>query len=314
MKIGFLGNFAVDYASEVHHAKSLESLGHEVRRFQEPATPASTLLEQTQDIDLFIWVHTHGWETPGIDEVLAALRARGVQVITYHLDLYLGLERWKQYKDSPYMRSLDHFFTVDRLMADWLNNNTPTAGHYLPAGVFGEEAYMTDPTDRHDFANDVIFVGQYHYHPEWQYRPRLLDWLENTYGDRFTRIAGDTLAGTVRGHQLNRLYGSSKVVVGDTLCLGYDYPDYWSDRIYETTGRGGFIIHPRIPGLSREFTDGEHVVMYDYNDFTQLKELIDYFLVNDAHRERIRQQGHLLTKGSYTYVHRWGQILERLGL
>ena len=34
-KITFLGNFRVDYTSESHHAKTLESLGHEVVRLQE---------------------------------------------------------------------------------------------------------------------------------------------------------------------------------------------------------------------------------------------------------------------------------------
>jgi hypothetical protein len=306
----------VDYSSETHHAKSLEALGHQVLRFQEPSTSASTLIEQTRDVDLFVWVKTHGWDTPGIEDVLAALRVRNVPIITYHLDLYMGLARWTEYKSDPYLHSLDHFFTVDRLMADWLNNNTPVQGHYLPAGVFGDEAYMTDPTDRHDFANDVIFVGSYHYHPEWQYRPRLLDWLESTYGDRFTRIAGDCLSGTVRGHQLNRLYGSSKVVVGDTLCPHFDYPDYFSDRVFETVGRGGFIIHPKIPGLSRYFTDGEHLMMYDFGDFDQLKQMIDHFLLpsNQEQRNRMRHAGHLLVKNNHTYVHRWTQILETLGV
>ena len=45
---------------------------------------------------------------------------------------------------------------------------------------------------------------------------------------------GDGL-GVVRGEKLNQLYADSKIVIGDSLSLNFDYPGYWSDRIYETS-------------------------------------------------------------------------------
>jgi hypothetical protein len=98
------------------------------------------------------------------------LREVGVPSISYHLDLYMGLRRWTQYKSDPFLMNLDHFFTVDRLMADWLNSNTAVRGHYVPAGVFGPETYLGE--SGHPYGNDVVFVGQRNYHPEWPYRPR----------------------------------------------------------------------------------------------------------------------------------------------
>ena len=71
--IVFLGNFEVSYSSENHHASSLESLGHTVTKLQERKAKTQTILEKALDSDLFIWVHTHGWETNGnitMDEVL----------------------------------------------------------------------------------------------------------------------------------------------------------------------------------------------------------------------------------------------------
>lgn len=308
MRVAFLGNFDVTYSSESHHAASLEELGHQVIRLQEPHTPAARVCDEATQSDLFVWVHTHGWDTPGIDRALQQVKAAGVPIVAYHLDLYMGLRRWKQYERDPYMRLVDHFFTVDRLMADWLNRNTDVSGHYLPAGVFGPECYLADPASPH--GNDVIFVGQRNYHPEWDYRPKLIDWLTNTYGDRFTRVAGDTPAGTTRGDDLNRLYAASKVAVGDSLCLNFDYPDYWSDRVFETLGRGGFLIHPRIQGMDRHFIDGEHLVFYKFGDFDQLRFLIDYYLDAEDERERIRRAGHELVKAEHTYAHRWAEILE----
>lgn len=178
MRIVFYGNFQVSYSSESHHAASLEELGHTVVQLQEPSTPADQIIAEAAKSDMFAWVHTHGWNTPGMKTVLHAIKARGVPVVTYHLDLYLGLRRWKIYESDPYMRDIDHFFTVDRLMADWLNANTEVRGHYLPAAVFGPECYLAEPTSPH--GNDVIFVGSKGYHPEWPYRPQLIEWLRAT--------------------------------------------------------------------------------------------------------------------------------------
>jgi len=307
MRIGFLGNFRVDYTSETHHANSLELLGHSVIRLQETEATAAQIA--ALDIDLFVWIKTHGWNTPGdMGRTLKILRARGIPSMSYHLDLYMGLGRWARYKADPYLMGLDHFFTVDRLMADWLCNNTPVFGHYLPAAVYGPECYVGQPDSPH--GNDVIFVGSKGYHPEWPYRPKLIDWLRNTYGARFTHVGGDGDTGTIRGDALNRVYATSKVAVGDTLCLNYDYPDYWSDRVYETLGRGGFLIHPHIQGMERTFTDREHLVFYRYGDFDQLHDLIDEYLEDSDARKAIQANGQALVKTSETYSQRWESIID----
>lgn len=309
MKIAFLGNFLVDYTSETHHAKSLGSLGHEIICLQETSTTPDEIRLASSQADLFVWVHTHGWHVPQIEEALAVAVNRNIPVITYHLDLWKGLEREKDMATDPYWRVLTDFFTCDKLMADYLTEQTTVKGHYLPPGVFGPECYLADPTSRFD----VAFVGSYHYHPEWPYRAKLINWLRDTYGDRF-RHYGEGGLMTVRGADLNQVYANAKVVVGDTLCLNYNYPHYWSDRLFETAGRGGFQIFPRIVGISDYLTENKEVVLYDYDDFPQLKSKIDYYLMRDQEREAIRLAGHERTKAEHTYAHRWQQILETLSL
>ena len=303
----FLGNFQVPYSSETHHAASLESLGHHVVRLQEPEATVDNILTEALNSDMFVWVHTHGWNTPGIELVLARLREERIPTVTYHLDLWMGLERQRDMRSGPYW-DIDHFFTVDKLMADWLNENTPVKGHFLPAGVFDKECYISAEPSPH--ANDVIFVGSRRYHPEWLWRPQLIDWLRETYGTRFTHIGGDGDTGTLRGDELNRAYANSKVAVGDTLCLGFTYPYYASDRLFEAPGRGGFQIFPRIHGLQEWFTDGETIRLFDYGDFDQLKILIDYYLANDAEREQIRVAGHEHVVDHHTYRQRWAAIIK----
>jgi hypothetical protein len=307
MRIAFLGNFAVPYSSETHHARSLETLGHEVIRLQEPSTAVSVITEQALRADAFVWIHTHGWDTPGIDFALRAIKNAGIPTLTYHLDLWWGLQRQKDVRSSPYW-DLDHFFTVDKKMADWLTDNTPVKGHYLPAGVFDEECFIS--TEPSPFANDVIFVGSRGYHPEWPWRPQLIDWLRNTYGSRFTHIGGDGDSGTLRGAALNAAYSGSKVAVGDTLCLGFDYPWYASDRLFEAPGRGGFQIFPRIKGIPELF-DGT-MEFFNFGDFDGLKDLIDYYLEHDQPREALRTMCHEHVKTHHTYVQRWETILETI--
>jgi hypothetical protein len=327
MRIVFLGNFGVEYSSETHHKKSLESLGHEVIALQETQAGSEMILEEALKSSMFVWVHTHGWETPGeqsMETVLKKLKEAGVPTVTYHLDLWLGLQRQADLEKDPVYKSIQHFFTVDKKMADWFNENTEVEGHYLPAGVFGDECYMKPVTqtilNRHVkpgqmfieeipiYQNEVIFVGSRGYHPEYKYRPQLIDWLHLIFGDKFKHYGGDGL-GVVRGDALNQLYADTKVVVGDSLNIGFDYPGYWSDRIYETTGRGGFIIHPEIEGLETQFEYGKEIVTYKYGDFADLEEKINHYLTYDQEREAIRKAGFERTKRDHTYARRWEHII-----
>lgn len=312
MNVAFLGNFSVAYSSETHHAASLESLGHTVFRLQEGQASGDQVLDAALAAEMLVVVHTHGWATPGLplDKVLMRLAAAGIPTVTYHLDLWLGLQRQHDLDRDPFYRTIGHFFTADKLMADWFNEHTDVRGHYLPAAVYDRECYISDQASSH--ANDVIFVGSRRYHFEWPYRTKLIDWLTQNYGPSFTHVGGDGSTGTIRGDDLNRLYANSKVAVGDTLCLGFDYPHYFSDRIFECLGRGGFLIHPWIKGIDDLFEDGKHLVSYPFGDFEQLQFLVDYYLdtANVVERETIRRAGHEHVKANHTYRHRWAQVLD----
>jgi len=225
-------------------------------------------------------------------------------------DLWLGLERQKDLETDPFYKTIGHFFATDKLMADWFNTNTDVKGHYIPAGVYDKEVYIDTRGD--EAANDVIFVGSKGYHHEWQYRPQLINKLKDMYQERFTHVGGDGDTGTIRGERLNRVYAASKVAVGDTLCIGYNYPYYFSDRLFESTGRGGFTIFPYIKGIEDNFEIGKEIVTYEYGNFDELKEKVDYYLVNADEREKIRQAGNKRTYRDHTYVKRWETILKEL--
>ena len=309
MKIVILGNFSVDFTSESHHARSLSSMGHEVVRLQESHTTKEQLLEHGLRSDLVVAIHTHGWHTPGFmtwQMVSDALKDKGIPFITYHLDLWFGLDREKDITNDDYYKSLHYFFTVDKLMADWLNENTDTKGVYLPAGVFGEEVEML-PQQRVRY--DIVFTGSRKYHPEYPYRPQLVDFLKKTYGQRFIHVGNDGDVGQIRGLPLNQIYRNAKIAVGDTLNLNFEYPYYFSDRLFEQPGRGAFQIFPNIKGVEDQYEDGKEIVLYEHGNLDDLKEKIDYYLTHDEEREAIRHAGFLRTKRDHTYISRWQTIL-----
>lgn len=311
MRITFVGNFEVSYSSENHHARSLEALGHHVIRLQEGIIHGEVILEESLKSDCLIFVHTHGWETPGLpmDQVFSRLKEANIPTLTYHLDLWLGLERQKDLESDPFYKTIGHFFTVDRLMADWFNENTNVKGHYIAAGVFGEECQMMTPQPV-DY--EIIFVGSKGYHPEWQWRPQLIEWLRNTYGPRFMHVGGDGDTGTVRGLALNQIYANAKIAVGDTLCLGFDYPYYYSDRLFECPGRGGFNLFPRIKGIEEQYVPDKEIALFEFGNFGDLESKINYYLEHDDEREAIRVAGHKRTIADHTYVKRWEQILKEI--
>jgi hypothetical protein len=284
---------------------------------QERTIKDSFVLEQAMNSDLFIWVHTHGWNTPGrigMGYVLEELKKANIPTMTYHLDLWLGLERQKDLEEDDFYKTIGHFFATDKLMTDWFNENTNVKGHFLPAGVYDKECYIHPDYDVQDFDYDVIFVGSKRYHHEYPYRPQLIDHLRNVYGKRFLHVGGDGDTGTVRGDKLNRIYAKSKIAIGDSLNIGFNYPYYTSDRLFESTGRGGFTIYPRIKGLEEYFEDESEIVFYEHGNLKDLTDKIDEYLEDNLSREDIRLNGHERTKQEHTYIHRWATILKELNI
>ena len=130
------------------------------------------------------------------------------------------------------------------------------------------------------------------------------DWkssMTERYGDSFK------VMNNVHGHDLNDICVSAKILIAPP------YPatdNYWSNRVYNTMGRGGFMLHPYCKGLLDEFIDGENIVLY--TDEEDMFKKIDYYLSNDAERESIRIKGRDLVRSTYTYKERTKQICTHL--
>lgn len=304
MLVAYVGNFKPSHSTENHLATTLEKLGHQVIRLQEDEL-TDLWITPALKCDLFLFTRT--WGKSVTMEHLAILKEYHIPTVSYHLDLYVGLQRDGGIDHDPFWRT-DYVFTPDGDPTSLGVFRSKSINHfYLKPGVLKDECYIKEE----EIKRDLIFVGSYRgYHPEWPYRHQLIDWLKGTYSQ--FELWGPQGRGHVRGEELNALYAGTKIVIGDSLVKDFTHQYYWSDRVYETMGRGGFLIHPKVFGMGDEFNDREHLVFYEFGDFKGLKEKIDYYLEHDSEREKIRRQGHEFVKNNCTYTNRLQEMFEIL--
>lgn len=304
MKVGYIGNFGPPHSTENHVARALETIGVEVERLQEgeydwvkiPDVPC----------DFLLWTTTYDYAGPRTFEAQRTmLLRRDVPIVGYHLDRWWGLQREHRIHESP-------FFQVDLLC-------TADGGHddrwaeagiehvWFPPAV--SEAECIPGVFDESLASDVAFVGSWQggYHPEWQHREQLVRFLRRTYGDR-CRFWPSKGAPAVRGSMLRDLYASAKVLVGDS-CLAGDAARYWSDRIPETTGRGGYLLHPWVKGLDQHHRE---VHTWRLGDWDELRRRIDEALRDDAGRQSAAVRAKTETLTWNTYEVRMGQLVDQL--
>lgn len=307
MRIGFIGNFIPPHSTECDREWSFQKLGHDVVRFQENQTTAQQLRDAMTSLDMLVYSHTHdpSYVIDGLIDVFRDYRLAEIPTVSAHLDRWLWLRRVEDVgREATWFT--EHIFMADASPeAVELYDKLGLNWHYLRPAVVERDCYMAQP-DHDRFPHEIIFTGSRGYHPEYPFRPKLVDWLKDTYGDRFGHYGNDGIR-TLRGHDLNVALASAKVVVGDS-CFG-GRPNYVSDRYYEVRGRFGFLLHPWVDGV-------DHVGVANYDDVTNdfklvaLKEQINFYLEADEVREKMRRKGFEWVKNNETYTHRAQQILD----
>jgi len=281
LKVAILGNHRTSYCTECDLDWTFENLGHRVLKFQEDTGPTQVIAAQceSEKVDLFIYIHTHGWQTPGrlsFQEMIQRIKSAGAITCGFHLDLYWGLNasdrRTDRIGQHPFWK-MDHVFTADgghdeEFRARGVNH------HWLPPAVVARDCRRGD--FKPELAADVAFVGSRHYHPEYPFRTRLVDWLQRQYGPRFKHFGPYSPNGAFREQRLNDLYASVKVVVGDSCFAGSGLADgRGRDRGFALDLRGHFGIEFDGTISTLILEDPLHAVMF-------LQEVFDVFLRSTA--------------------------------
>jgi len=90
------------------------------------------------------------------------------------------------------------------------------------------------------------------------------------------------------------------------------YPDQIKARNFEIPGCGGFLLTGLAEDLGNYYEVGKEIVCFE--DVDSLIEKLHYYLRHGDERAAIAQAGYQRTLSEHTYVHRFTQIFQRLGL
>ena len=328
LRVGYIGNFGPEHSTENHMATAWEYHGHTVDRMQENTRDTWSLLGDQgawptwPEWDLILWTRTgwdwahYGWDHESAKRAMLGMlgnaNSMGVPTVGFHLDRWWGLDRDGQVYEEPFFQC-DVVITADGGHDDdWKRAGVNHA--WMPPGV--SMAECEPGRVNRTLYTPLVFVGSWQggYHPEWQHRPQLVEHLRSTYG---ARVAFWPRPGqhAVRGTMLRDLYATADVAVGDSCLVpnadGSPVTRYWSDRVPETTGRGCYLIHPDVDGLS-EMHPG--VATFPIGDFDALDREIERALGNPRERAAVAAGNAEWTLAWHTYERRVVEIVEMLGL
>lgn len=310
-KVAYLGNFSVDHSTESHVAEAFEECGVEVARIQE-GTRAAWVPPLADGADIFLWTKTPLLSklSGSLDAQASMLRdisARGILTVAYHLDRYFDISREQEIGAHPWW-TCDVVFSADggnqeRFALKGVNHK------WLPAAL--RRAEVGAGVEKAEFRSEVAFVGSgAGYHREWPWRQELLVGLRKRYRHDFVHWPKRPRR-PIRGRDLNDLYASAKVVVGDSILAGR-CANYWSDRIFETVGRGGALVHPHVEGLDEFFTPREHYLPYEAGSLDSVYEAVDELLHDEGLRMKLKDHGPPHVLAHHTYTARVRELLASL--
>lgn len=310
-KIGYIGNFEPAHSTENEIAAGFEAIGYDVTRVQEQDCDWGWLPVHAHqaDVEFVLWTHTHDRAPESRHEdcfrYLLRCRDLGVQTVGVHLDRWWGLERQAQAELEPFFRQ-DLVCTAD-------------GGHDVEWGDLGVNHVWLPPAVRHDavvaaertgWRHDVAFVGGWNgYSHDWPWRKRMIHWLQQNYEGRLG-LYPQPGEPAVRGVALNELYANVRCLIGDS-CLAGGAVRYWSDRIPETIGRGGLLVHPDVIGLDEHYPADMLPVRFELGSFDDLRDKIEMVLsIEDHDRDHIVATNQAFALEHHTYAVRAAQIAE----
>lgn len=290
MKLAIIGKFRRLHDEE-YIARSFEMIGVEVLRVEERSLTHQICEEIDQfNPDYVMWTKLSVAEPVKVREHM-----RKYKTICWVFDLYIGYQREYRLTTHPAFTA-DYVFTTDGGHQDEFR--TLGINHQcVRQGIWKEEAFLFPKTP----SKDVIFVGSENILNSG--RMKQISFVEHNFPQFKWYGRADT--NEVRGTALNELYAKTAIVIGDSVYS----PNYWSNRVVETLGRGGFLIHQEVEGLKEEYP---HLVTYKPGDFQDLKEKIDYYLANEDERVNIVNLNFEWVKENYTMDKKCKELISKL--
>lgn len=278
-----------DDEGAIHYA--LESLGHKVQRVREVMGHKAPNVEG--DVCLF-----HKWED------VASIRRMPCPKVFWYFDLV-------EYEDPTlakrnanrvaWMRrivpAVDLGFCTD---GDWVNKDQ--SGKLLRL-LQGADVRYAGRGEGQDIDCDppintppILLTG---IRNGGRLRSSFVDEMAITYGTSFQNVTHG-----IHQQSLADLIARSRFIVAPD---GPVTDHYWSNRVYNTLGFGGFLLHPYCATLTQHYHHGREIVYYANR--RELHELIKQYWNAPEERLRIAMGGLDRTLREHTYTHRCRQLM-----
>ena len=281
MRIGYIANHGCggnDDEGAIAHA--LRELGHDVQPLRE--SRASQARNLRCDVVLF-----HKWEIP---------ERLHVPSVFWYFDLVdfpdpslAGRNKTRLKWMRNVLPRVDIGFCTD---GDWVNADTTGKLVYLPQGA--DERVVGRASA--DVAHRVLFTGIRA--GGGRGRVSFVDEMAAKYGNSFYHVSKG-----VHGRAMAELIAQSHVVVAP------DSPvtdRYWSNRVFNVLGFGGFLMHPHCKGLTEFYEDGKELLMYRSRE--ELHKLIES--ASPAQAEAVARAGLERTMREHLYRHRCEKMVQ----
>lgn len=326
MNITYIGNGRAPHSTENSWKYAFEQLGHNVQIIeQEDAHKSGRAFVELVacNSDLILYSRTHN------DTALDArwtdfwrfVEGEGVKTASLHLDVFWGIpEREQWIRDGDPLFTTGTVFTADGRKTSAASWREAGVNHvWLPPAIDERNLLPTDARFTPVETPPIVWVGSVGYHSEWQWRRVLWDFLQSEYGDRLIAYGNGTPNGSCRNNAvLTDLYAGDTLVIGDSMFADQD-GRYYSDRVPETLGRGGLLLHPWMEHRD-EHTISDYIAGHHYApiicDTRALRGSIELWgrQASADNRMTIKKRAVEHVAARHTYRHRAATILQTLGL
>jgi len=170
------------------------------------------------------------------------------------------------------------------------NNNIKNKINSILSHWGCDENFFTKPKKRSLYLYDVCFIGN-----AYLGRKKIIKGLQDSginiqcFGKGWGELIDDK--------ELPKIMNSSKININFSRSRGNQLQT--KARIFEITGAGGFCISEKSNEVKDFFRENHEIVIF--NNLTELRNKIKYYLKHEIKRERICNNGYLRCSKEYYY-------------
>jgi hypothetical protein len=111
----------------------------------------------------------------------------------------------------------------------------------------------------------------------------------------------------VPNEELAGYYAAADIVLNDHWADMAEY-GFLSNRLYDASAAGAFVISDRVPGMDAEFDGG----IVSFEDGPELRDLVERYLADPATRAEHARRARAAVLAAHTFDHRAGEILRHV--